>query len=355
MSASWFGCRARAGEWALVVTATIGAALGMDAAGLPSAALFAGLAVGLVFSVLRHPDLAIPTPVNLGAYAVTGVLTGQLMTIDVLRSVSTDWLPVLCSLLCTLTLTVVGGPTLERMTALDRPTSVFGLIAGGAAGVIVISDAAGADARLVAVMQYLRVLVVMVCMPLVVIVAPATSSGPALPGTAGGDPAAGLLFVLGASVVGLVFGWLSRIPAGSLLGPLLVAAAVALALPEVAHPPPTFVQDVAFAVIGLQVGLRFNRKHLLLVARALWAITLMIAALLVSCGALGAGMAAWTGRPLLDCYLATTPGGLYAVLAAAIETGADVPFVGSVQVFRLIAVLVAAPLLAAYLNRARTT
>ena len=44
-----------------------------------------------------------------------------------------------------------------------------------------------------------------------------------------------------------------------------------------------------------------------------------------------------------DAYLATTPGGLYAVLAAAVGIGANTTFVVSVQVLRVFIMVVAAP------------
>jgi uncharacterized membrane protein AbrB (regulator of aidB expression) len=59
--------------------------------------------------------------------------------------------------------TVLAAPVCE----LDRPTAAFGMIAGGAAGIIAIADELEADNRLVAVLQYLRVLVIVVLTPLV--------------------------------------------------------------------------------------------------------------------------------------------------------------------------------------------
>ncbi len=53
----------------------------------------------------------------------------------------------------------------------------------------------------------------------------------------------------------------------------------------------------------------------------------------------------------LDAYLATTPGGLYAVLATAQDGGADATFVLAVQVLRLFVMLLSAPLLARWLRR----
>jgi uncharacterized protein len=65
-------------------------------------------------------------------------------------------------------------------------------------------------------------------------------------------------------------------------------------------------------------------------------------------------LATVTGASALEGYLATTPGGLYAVLATASDSGADVTFVLAVQVLRLFVMLLSAPLVARWLRRSGT-
>ena len=48
--------------------------------------------------------------------------------------------------------------------------------------------------------------------------------------------------------------------------------------------------------------------------------------------------------PLQDAYLATTPGGLYAVLAVAVGTGSNTTFILAVQLMRLLVAVLPAPL-----------
>ncbi|KIQ13498.1 AbrB family transcriptional regulator, partial [Rhodococcus sp. MEB064] len=71
----------------------------------------------------------------------------------------------------------------------------------------------------------------------------------------------------------------------------------------------------------------------------------------VICALLGWALSAWTGTSLLTGYLATTPGGLAAVLAVSASTGSDVTFVACVQLIRLVSMLIAAPLIAQLLMR----
>ena len=50
-----------------------------------------------------------------------------------------------------------------------------------------------------------------------------------------------------------------------------------------------------------------------------------------------------TSASLLDSYLATTPGGLYAVLAVAFGAGANTTFIVAVQSLRVFAMVLLAP------------
>jgi len=99
-------------------------------------------------------------------------------------------------------------------------------------------------------------------------------------------------------------------------------------------------------MIGLQVGLRFTRESLKAVAALLPLALAAIVVLIVASAGLGVLLARATGASMLDGYLATTPGGLYAVLATAVGSGSDVTFVLMVQVARLFVMLFSAPLLA---------
>ncbi len=63
-------------------------------------------------------------------------------------------------------------------------------------------------------------------------------------------------------------------------------------------------------------------------------------------GGLGLLLSAATGTTVLEGYLATTPGGVYAVLATATSAGGNVTFVVATQVLRVIVMPLVAPALA---------
>jgi membrane AbrB-like protein len=193
-------------------------------------------------------------------------------------------------------------------------------------------------------MQYLRVLVVVLLAPLVValFLGGGEGGGPVAAGSAG--TAADLLYTAVACGLGLALIRLVPVPAGSVLLPMAVAAVLSGSGLTGEAGMPDLVQDVAFAVVGLQVGLRFTPAAVREARRLLPAVLAMIAALIVACAGLAVLLAAMTGVSYADAYLATTPGGLYAVLATALDGGGDDPaFVLAVQALRLLVMVLAAP------------
>ena len=108
---------------------------------------------------------------------------------------------------------------------------------------------------------------------------------------------------------------------------------------------PTVPANLGYALIGVRVGLRFTRASLRSIARLLPLATLLIVLVIAACAGLGVVLSDVTGVDRLTAYLATTPGGLFAVLATAADSGSDVTYVLAMQVIRVFAMLLFAPLL----------
>ena len=349
------GRGARVADAALVVTAAVALTLAFDVLDLPSPSLFGGLLAGLVRGLAGRHRLAVPKPATTAAQGLIGVSIGALVDLDTLEAVGRDWLPVLVVTVATLVLSVLAGLLMRLQPGVSPVTGAFAMIAGGASGITAMSRELGADDRMVAVLQYLRVLLIVVLMPVTaaaVFGADPGSGGPTVDDAGPGWPA-GLLFAAVCLGAGAPLGRLLRIPVPTLLGPMLVAAGLDLGGLSGGADVPAPLEAAAFLVIGLMVGLNFSRDSLRTIGRALPLALVVILGLVAACAGLGAVLAVTTGASALDAYLATTPGGLYAVLATAQDSGADATFVLAVQVLRLFVMLLSAPLLARWLRRAR--
>jgi membrane AbrB-like protein len=339
---------------AVVALAAVVVAVVLGLLHVPDAALFGGLIAGLVRALSRPARITVPKAANAAAQAVIGVSIGALVQLSTLSALGEHWLPVLAVTVGTLLLSLGAGVLLRLQPGITPVTGAFSMIAGGASGITAMARDLGADDRMVAVLQYLRVLLIVVLMPLTATAVYGATSATGT-GSATGGPGwpAGLLFTAACGVVGYLLARLAHVPVGALLGPMVVAAVVDLTGLSHGAQAPQFLQNAAFLVIGLQVGVSFTRESLRTVGRALPMALTIIVVLIAGCAGLGAALSAATGAGELDSYLATTPGGLYAVLATATSSGADATFVLAVQVLRLFVMLLSAPLLARFL-RART-
>jgi membrane AbrB-like protein len=160
-----------------------------------------------------------------------------------------------------------------------------------------------------------------------------------------------LAFTAGCALAGALAARALRITAGSLLGPLILAGVISVSGLSGGARVPELVQNVAFALIGLQVGLRFTVATIREAGQLLpWVLT-GIVGLIVGCAGLAALLVPLANVTYADAYLATTPGGLYAVLAASIGIGANTTFVVSVQVIRVFVMILAAPTLVRIITR----
>jgi membrane AbrB-like protein len=143
------------------------------------------------------------------------------------------------------------------------------------------------------------------------------------------------------------------VPAPALAGPLLLATLLGWSgvLPDARVP--YAVTAAALAIIGLEIGLRFDRAAV----RALWRMAGVVSALtfamIAACAALAVLLSLLAGVPEVDAYLMTTPGGINAALAAAASlNGINVGLVTLAQLLRLLAMVIVAPRLIRRMTRA---
>ena len=220
-----------------------------------------------------------------------GVTLGAYLESDSLEAIAGSWLPVLLVSAGTLALSIAAGWVLARTTELDRPTATLGMIAGGASGIVGMAKDLGGDDRLVAFMQYLRVLIVVLATPLLVTI---FGGGEGIGAVPNEDPLATPRDWLITAAVAPTRRARSpaarKIPAGTLLGPMVVAGA--LTLSGVGFVVPPVVRELAFALIGLQVGLRFTLDTVRQLGRLLFPVLAALVGIMAGCFGLAMILAA---------------------------------------------------------------
>ncbi|WP_114424100.1 AbrB family transcriptional regulator [Nocardioides houyundeii] len=341
-------------RWSLLAVAVAAACAAFWLVRLPTPFLFGGLVGALVYALARPArPLALPGRWFTGGQAVVGAVVGAAVDWRSLVALGPSWVLVVAVSCFSLAVSVLAGQLLVRHRV-SRATATFSSIAGGAAGLTALAEELGADARVVAVLQYLRLLVVLVTMPVVVfLVFGGEDSGAttALEAVTGHTLLRDFSYAAAAIGLGLLAGTWLRLPSGAILGPLLVAALLALVPWWSGAEVPPVVVAVGYLCIGIQVGLKFTVASLRAIGAMVPTALLTIALTLLACAGLAAVLTLATDQTPLEAYLATTPGGIYAVMGTAAATGSDVTFVAAAQVLRLLIVLASAPFVAAYLKR----
>ena len=336
-------------RWALLIAVTVAVTVPLTRVGVPSAALFAALVVGIVLALTSMAPAGIPRPGGVAAQGVLGVYIGTMVHQDAVGALGNDWPIVVAIAVATLLLSVVAGALLGLHRDVTPLTGSLALVAGGASGLVAIARELGGDDRVVSVVQYLRVGLVTASMPVVVTLiyhADKSRAAPVVAETTSAPWYLSVTMLIALVLVGATLGKLIHLPGAGLLGPMALTVALEVTGLSFGLAVPVVLVQAGYMVIGWQAGLAFTRESLRAIGRMLPAAISLIVALGVATAGLGVLLAHFTGLTPLEGYLATSPGGVYAVLATAVETGSNVTFIIAAQVVRILLMLFAAPLMA---------
>jgi uncharacterized protein len=336
-------------KWALLIAATAGVTYPLSRIGVPSAALFAALAVGIVLALAAVAPSRVPRPAAIAGQGVLGVYIGTMVQDDAISALGSDWPIVVAVAVATLLLSIVCGALLALHRGVTPLTGSLALVAGGASGLVAIARELGGDDRVVSVVQYLRVALVTASMPAVVALvyyADKSQEPTVIPQTDSAPWYLSIGMLIALVVVGAAGGKLIRLPGAGLLGPLALTVALELTGMSFGLTVPVVLVQIGYALVGWQAGLAFTRDSMRVVGRSLPTVIGLIVVLGVATAGFGVVLAHFTGMTQLEGYLATTPGGVYAILATAVETGSNVTFIVAAQVIRILLMLFAAPLVA---------
>lgn len=345
-----FSQRSPALQWTVLLAISVVLVAAMEWIDMPAALLMGPMAAGIALGV-NAATIRASGPAFTFGQAIIGCLIARAIDPQIVGTFLLSWplfLPVVVSVLAASSFL---GWLMSRWSNLPGSTAVWGSSPGAATAMMLMAHAFGADARLVAFMQYLRVVFVAVSAALVArfwVGVPATAASaitwfPPLDWTA----FAGTLLLAGGG------GWIGarlKLPAGAFLVPMIVGAVLhASGLMTIELPP--WLLAASYAFVGWNIGLRFTRPIIMHASRALPQMVLSILLLLAFCGGLAFILSEATGIDPLTAYLATSPGGMDAIAIIAAAAKVDLPFVMTLQTVRFVIVLFLGPPLARFVAK----
>lgn len=316
------------------------------------AALLLGPMLGAVVMATRGGPVRIAKPVFFLAQGAIGVMIASNLPVTVFPAIAARWPIFLLSTLSTLVAAATLGWSLARSGLLPGTTAIWGSSPGAATAMTLMSESYGADMRLVAFMQYLRVACCAIIAALMARIFGTPAPLHAAPVVAPAFEAEGLALTLALIVGGSLIGVRAKIPAGAMLVPMVLGMVVKLTgLGALVLPLPFLA--VCYAVIGWGIGNRFTPDVVAYAARAFPRVLGSILALIAVCGGMAMVLVHVAGVDPLTAYLATSPGGADSVSIIATSTRVDIPFVIAMQVARFFLVILTGPVLARRLSAKR--
>ncbi len=311
------------------------------AAGLPLPFLFGPMAACLLAALagLRMEGLG---QVSIAARTILGVAVGASITPEVIGQLPQMALSVAFIPLYIVLIAVAGVPFFTRVCGFDRITAWYAAMPGGLQDMIVFGKEAGGDVRALSLIHATRVLIIVTLAPILMTNAFGASLTNPIGAPAISVPPHELVLMVLAAILGWKGGERIKLFGASILGPMILTAALSLA--DVIHfrPPAEAILTAQF-FIGMGIGVHYVGVTLGELRRDVlsgMAFVVILAGLAVCFTWIvtAAGLAAPT-----EAFLAFAPGGQAEMTVLAIVTGADLGFVIVHHLTRVVLVITGAP------------
>lgn len=342
---SGLGRLAAAVQWLLLVTLSVPLTALFETIGLPASLLIGPMLAGIVVGV-NGGTIRLHRACFLAAQIVLAMMIAGMVSPNIVDSFLVRWPLFLAVVFAVIAASTLSGWVITRMRILPGTTAIWGSSAGAASAMLLMAGAYGADVRLVAFMQYMRVVFVASLATLIAHFGGHQAHDRQAPFFGPVDVenfALTLLVGIACGVAGLRL----RLPAGAFLAPFAVGSALSLTGRLDIELPP-WLLAISFALLGWNIGLSFTRPILRAARRALVPTLLSIIALLAFCALLAAFLVVALGIDPMTAYLATSPGGLDLIAVIVASSNVDLSFVMALQTARLVIITLIGPFIARF-------
>lgn len=315
---------------------------------LPAALLLGSMIAGIIIATF-NAGLSLPKPVFAFCQGIIGIMIAGGLPASIFNEIAAQWPAFVIGILSTLVVSIFLGWLLTRTGLLPGTTAIWGSFPGAASVMTLMSESYGADMRLVAFMQYLRVICCVLVATLIAslfhthtIVQPVQW----LAVSSWSDFAITLIVTLLTVLIGVFF----RIPGGAVIVSLLAGLVLTYSGIMTIELPNWFLA-ICFSILGWGIGFRFTRASLRyafnILPHVLGAIFVLI---LLNLGFALLLIFLVKVDPL-TAFLATSPGGAEYMAIIAASSNADTGFVMSMQIGRFFLILFVGPSLAQWLSK----
>lgn len=315
---------------------------------LPLPFLFGPMFVCLI-AALAGARLVGAGVVEVAARTVLGVAIGSSFTPEVMQRLPQMLASVAFIPLYIGAITVIGVPFFSRVFGFDRVTAYYAAMPGGLQDMVIFGTEAGGDGRALSLIHATRVLIIVTIVPVILTRGFGVSLDAPIGVPAAQLPLSQLAIMVAAAWLGWKGGERIGLFGASILGPMIVTAALSLLGVIEQRPPAEAILGAQFFIglgIGVgYVGVTLRELRRVVLAGVVFVLILAVLAAIVTEAVVALGLA----RPV-EGFLAFAPGGQAEMTVLALACGADLGFVIVHHVTRVLLVITGAPIAARLLR-----
>ncbi len=318
---------------------------------LPLPWLLGPMFAGLLAALAGFPVTA-PQAIGQAMRTVLGVAVGASISPELIGRLPDMGLSVALVPLMVLVIGLVGVPYFRRLCGFDAPTAYYAAMPGGFQDMVILGEEAGANPRVLSLVHATRVLAIVATMPFLVttIWGMDLDNAPGLP--ASDLPPVEMLIMLLCCGIGW---WLAAkigLFGATILGPMIAAIIASLAGLIHARPPAEAINAAQF-FIGLAIASKYRGVTLAeLRSVVLAGLGFCLVLTLVSVGFAEIVVSLGLAGPV-EAFLSFAPGGQGEMVVLAIVSGADMAFVVTHHLVRIVVVIIGAPVASRIMARGR--
>jgi hypothetical protein len=283
--------------------------------------------------------------ISVGARTILGVAVGASITPALLHQLPLMAASVALIPIYIAVIGLIGVPFFRKICGFDPVTAYYAAMPGGLQDMVIFGEAAGANVRTLSLVHATRVLIIVTIAPILL----TTLYGVALTNPIGAPissiPMTELLIMAAAALIGWKGGERIGLFGASILGPMIVTAILSLMGLIHMRPPKEAILAAQF-FIGMGIGVYYvgvTLRELRQVVASGVAFVLVLAAL--AAGFTELVTVSGLAKPV-EAFLAFAPGGQAEMTVLSIVAGADLGFVITHHLTRIILVITGAPIVA---------
>ncbi len=310
-----------------------------------------GAIVVTLIGTLAQWNLTGPEKARPYVVSVIGVMLGSGFKPDTFAHLD-QWAISLAGLVfCVIVSVLLVQAYLHRFGGQSRVTAMLCAMPGGVVEMVEIGRAEGGDEKAIILAHVWRIILVIAAIAFWFRLVLGFEVNGMMPMSTNSTGLLDLVILAGCAALGSALGLWFKLPAPTFIGPMVLSAAAHMTGLTYSSPPLVFVV-AAQIVLGVVVGCRFKGSraadvfHALKLALASTAIMMAVATCF-----------AWvihqvTGHSTAQILLAYAPGGLNEMSLVSLAIQADVAFVATHHLFRIVALLTLAGTLLARIAKA---